>query len=74
MAFIYVTLCWQDHELVIVGSPTATGGGSEEFALAIHAVYDAYVKRLGIYCWSAVFAYPPDKGGKESQLVKFTLV
>ena len=58
-----------------MGSPSATGGGSEEFALAIHAVYDAYVNRLGIYCWSAVFAFPPiDKGGKESQLVKFTLV
>ena len=59
----------QDHELVIVGDPSVEGGGSEEFARAIHAVYDAFVNRLGVYCWSAVFALPPidKRGDEESQ-------
>ena len=32
---------------------------SEEFADAINALYSAYIDRLGIFCWSAVFAFPP---------------
>ena len=53
-----------------MGDPSlGDAGRSEEFARAIHAVYDAFVNRLGVYCWSAVFAFPPigKRGDKESQ-------
>ena len=43
----------------------ASAADSEEFALAINAVYSAYVNRLRIFCWSAVFAFPPIAEGGE---------
>ena len=49
----------------------ATPGGSVEFARAINAVYSAYVNRLGIFCWSAVFAFPPiAEGGEVLKLMR----
>ena len=55
----------QDKELMIVGEDTV--GHSEEFADAINAVYRAYIDRLGIFCWSAVFAFPPiNKRGNQN--------